>query len=185
MAPARFPDGLERRAAVELRADTAGRKLIGYAALFGSPTSIGSFSESIRQGAFTESLAGGADILALVDHDPTRLLARRSSGTLRLTEDALGLHFEIDAPDTQLGRDMVALAERRDLGGASFGFRVKDDHWPRDNVRELRKVELIEISLVQAFPAYAQTSVQARSRYIGPAARMRKRYMETLPCHPY
>jgi HK97 family phage prohead protease len=181
MSAARTMHGLERRAAVELRADTAGRKLTGYAALFGAPTSIGTFSESIRQGAFTATLASGADILALVDHDPSRLLARRASGTLRLTEDALGLHFEIDAPDTQLGRDMVALAERRDLGGASFGFRVKEDHWPRANVRELRAVELVEISLVQSFPAYSQTSVQARSRYIGPAARMRQRYLETLP----
>ena len=180
MVAARIHDGLERRAATELRADTSSRKLVGYAALFGSPTSIGSFSESIRQGAFAGSLEAGRDILALVDHDPSRLLARRSSGTLRLSEDALGLAFEIDVPDTQLGRDMLALAERRDLGGMSFGFRVKKDNWPRPNVRELVAVELVEVSVVQAFPAYSETSVTARARYCGPEARMRQRWLETL-----
>lgn len=180
MTAARIHDGLERRAATELRADTSSRKLVGYAALFGLPTSIGSFSESIRQGAFTDSLGAGRDILALVDHDPSRLLARRSSGTLRLSEDAIGLAFEIDVPETQLGRDMLALAERRDLGGMSFGFRVKKDNWPRPNVRELVAVDLVEVSVVQAFPAYSQTSVTARARYCGPEARMRQRWMATI-----
>ena len=161
----RFPNGLECRAAVELRA--SGRKLEGMAANYGIPAKIGGFTETIRAGAFRASLAAGADILALVDHDPGRLLARTSSGTLRLSEDSRGLAFSLDVPDTQLGRDVLTMAERGDLGGMSFGFRVKDEAWPARDTRELRAVELIEISIVHAHPAYSQTSISARARTMG------------------
>ena len=122
---ARFPDGTERRGGVEVRA--VGRRLEGHAAVFGVPARIGAFTETIRPGAFRAALAGGTDVLALIDHDPSRLLGRTSSGSLRLSEDTRGLAFVIDVPDTQLGRDILALAERRDLGGMSFGFRVTDE----------------------------------------------------------
>jgi HK97 family phage prohead protease len=173
---------VERRAlAGQLRADTAGRKLTGYAAVFSQDTRIGSFTERIAAGAFRASLSAGSDVLALADHDPARLLARTRSGTLRLAEDARGLAFDLDVPDTQLGHDILALAQRGDLGGASIGFRVVDDHWSAADRRELRAVELVEVSIVQAFPAYPQTSVVARSwatRTMTPAAR--RRLIDTL-----
>ena len=179
MGPARFPDGLERRAAVEVRA-VAGRRLEGYAATFGTPAPIGRFVEVVRAGAFRASLTTpGRDVLALVDHDPGRLLARTSSGTLRLHEDARGLAFALDVPDTTLGRDVLALAERRDLGGMSFGFRVVEEAWPAADRRELRAVELVEVSVVHAFPAYAATTVQARA--LAPdshAAAVRRRILD-------
>lgn len=157
---------VERRAAVELRAGS-GRRLEGYAATFGARATIGTFSETIRAGAFRASLASGRDVLALVDHDPTALLARTSSGTLRLREDARGLAFEIDLPETTLGRDILAMAERRDLGGMSFGFKATDEAWPANDVRELRAVDLVEVSVVRAFPAYPDTAIAARSRPAG------------------
>jgi HK97 family phage prohead protease len=173
---ARYPNGLEVRAAVEVR--TAGRRLEGMAAVFNTPATLpGGVVESIRPGAFRASLAAGADILALVDHDPARLLARTRSGTLRLREDALGLAFELDLPETSLGRDVLALAERRDLGGMSFGFRVRDEAWPARDKRELRVVELVEVSVVQAHPAYPSTVIHARSAaaMLGGAALRRRR----------
>lgn len=157
------PD-IERRAAiVEVRA--AGRKIEGYAAVFGEPTIIADFSETVAAGAFTETLRSGGDVLALVDHDPGRLIGRTKNGTLRLAEDQRGLSFSIDVPDTQLGRDVLAMAERGDLGGASFGFRVLrgGDAWEGRN-RTLLRVELIDVGPVIAFPAYPQTSVSARSK---------------------
>ena len=173
---ARFPDGMERRAATELRA--AGRRLEGYAAVFDAPARIGGFSEIIKPGAFRATLEARGDVLALVDHDPSRLLARTASGTLRLAEDSRGLHFEIDVPDTQLGRDVLALAERRDLGGMSFSFHPKSQAWPTADRRELHAVDLVEVSIVQAFPAYAATSVSARSAAHGAA--WRRRLVEAL-----
>lgn len=154
---------IETRAAIEARAE--GKKLVGYAAVFDQETRISDFSEVIRKGAFSASLADGGDKLALVDHDSGKVLARTKSGTLRLSEDERGLKYEIDMPETTLGRDLLAMAFRGDLGGASFAFSVPDggEGWTGDK-RELRSVRLHEVSVVQSFPAYSGTSVSARSR---------------------
>lgn len=156
----------ERRSAlIEVRA--AGRKLEGYAAIFGAEARIGSFVETIAPGAFAASLADGGDKLALVDHDPARLLARTRSGTLRLAEDSRGLAFDLDVPDTQAGRDVLALAQRGDVGGMSFGFVVRKggEAWSGER-RSLLAVDLREISVVQAWPAYPDTTIATRSRPI-------------------
>lgn len=151
---------LERRAA-ELEVRAKGRKLEGYAAIFETRTRIADFDELIARGAFADTLKSG-DKLAMLDHDAGKVLARTRSGTLRLAEDTRGLHFEIDVPDTTLGRDLITMAERGDLGGASFGFNVKRDAWA-GSLRTLHAVDLREISVVSAWPAYPQTSVSARS----------------------
>lgn len=173
---------LEKRGlALEIRAK--GRRLEGYAATFGTPASIGGrFTETIAQGAFKGSLRSNPDILALVDHDPGRVLARTRSGSLRLSEDTRGLSFDLDVPDTAAGRDVLALAERGDLGGMSFGFTALDEK--RDGERrELRAVELHEISVVLAWPAYAGTTVDARSLASNGAAvrvALANRFLETV-----
>jgi HK97 family phage prohead protease len=172
---------IERRAlAAEMRAK--GRRLEGYAATFGTEARILDFVETIAPGAFATSLAERADILALVDHDAGRVLARTRSGSLRLAEDSRGLHFDLDVPATSAGQDVLALAERGDIGGASFAFTVRKDgeRWNGDK-RELRAVTLHEISVVQAWPAYDGTIVQARKRaVIFPRAAVARRFLETL-----
>ncbi len=163
----------------ELRAK--GRRLEGYAAIFNSPATIGgAFVETIAPGAFAASLRSGADVLGLMDHDPAKVLARTRSGTLRLSEDAHGLAFDLDLPDTQAGRDALALAERGDLGGMSFGFRPIDQLREGDR-RELRQVELIEISVVSAWPAYDGTVVNARAKGCAfPRRAALARYLELM-----
>lgn len=171
---------MEKRHAAEVRV-AQGRKLQGYAARFNTEARVGHFVEVIRPGAFAASLRG-RDILALVDHDPTRLLARTRTGTLELREDAEGLAFTIELPDTQAGRDVLTLAERGDLGGMSFGFTVAKDGERWDgNKRELRAVTLHEISVVSAWPAYDGTSVAARSvPHVGQRLSLARLYLETL-----
>lgn len=151
----------ERRAA-DLEVRARGRRLEGYAAVFNARTPIaGSFDEQIAPGAFADSLASGSDILALTDHDPARVLGRTRNGSLRLSEDTRGLHFEIELPRTTLANDVLALAEAGSLGGASFGFLVKRDAWA-GKLRTLHAVDLREISIISSWPAYPQTSVSAR-----------------------
>lgn len=173
----------ERRSApIELRAK--GRRLEGYAALFGVRARIADqFDEEIRQGAFTGSLTSGRDILALVDHDPARLLARTRSRSLRLSQDTTGLAFDLDLPDTGEGRDILALAERGDLGGMSFGFTVSPGGETREGgVRMLEALTLHEISVVQSFPAYDGTIITPRTRQAIQALRLTqmRRYLEAI-----
>lgn len=156
--------GVERRAA-PMDVGASGRRLTGYAALFGDTAALpGGVRERIAAGAFTSSLSAGADILALVDHDPAKVLARTRSGSLRLREDARGLAFEIDLPETTAANDILALAQRGDLGGMSFGFSVPagGDQW-RGQERTLLNVALREISVVSAWPAYPGTEVNLRA----------------------
>jgi uncharacterized protein len=141
----------------------AGRKISGYAATFDHTADLGRFKERIKPGAFTRAL--NKDILCLMDHDPGRVLGRTKSGTLRLSEDDVGLKYELDLPDTTTGRDLVEMATRNDLGGMSFGFTVPKNgqEWVSDT-RILTAVDLVEISVVSAHPAYEGTSVALRSK---------------------
>lgn len=165
---------LERRAAeIELRAK--GRKLEGYAAVFDTRVRISDFDEQIAKGAFADSLRSGHDTLGLVDHDAAKVLGRTRNGSLKLAEDTRGLQFEIDLPRTTLADDVLALAEAGSLGGASFGFNVKRDAWT-GTLRTLQSIDLREISIVSAWPAYPQTSVSARSA----AAHNRSTYARRL-----
>jgi HK97 family phage prohead protease len=168
---------IERRSCLELRA--VGRRLEGVAAPYGVTAHVAGFDERVLAGAFTKTLADGHDILALVDHDQGKLLGRTRNGSLRLQERAQGLLFELDVPETTLGRDVLTLAQRGDLGGMSFAFRVKPagERWIK-NTRELRQVDLVEISAIHAWPVYDGTSVAARSRR--PRLNLAERYLETV-----
>lgn len=155
---------------IEIRAaEKGGRIISGYAARFDTKSGViaGSFREIIRAGAFRDTLGGGVDAILSVNHDPSRLLARTASGTLRLREDAQGLAFEADLPDTTLGNDVAKMVERGDYGGMSFAFTKKRDSWSEDTdgipLRELLAVDLRDVT-VATFPAYPTgTSVSVRS----------------------
>ena len=158
-------DRLEIRTAASFGSLSSG-KLRGYAAVFDAPADLGEFIEVVKPGAFTKTLQD-ADVRALYDHARGDILGRTRSGTLRLQQDSRGLAFELDLPDTTLGRDLAVLVERRDVGGCSFGFRCASggDRWEvrAGKVhRELVDVELHEITLT-AWPAYRETEVVKRS----------------------
>lgn len=152
---------IERRAA-ELEIRAKGRRLEGYAAIFGERAKIADFQEEFRSGAFADSLKGN-DVLALIDHDVSRFLARTRNQSLKLAEDSRGLHFEIALPRTALANDILALAEDGSLGGASVGFVAKRDEW-RGSLRTIHAADLREVSIVQSFAAYDGTFVNVRSR---------------------
>src|SRR5688572_16918348 len=67
---------------------------------------------------------GTHDARALFNHDPNMLLGRAGAGTLRLSTDARGLRYEIDIPDTTVGRDVATSIARGDLAGSSFAFSI-------------------------------------------------------------
>lgn len=142
--------------------------LTGYAAVFNSASEdLGGFREVIQPGAFADALAS-QDIRALRNHDPAQLMGRTSSGTLRLSQDAGGLAFDLDVPDTSYARDMMTLVKRGDVKGMSFGFNVAKggDSWSKRDGMSLRTIYKVktlgEISVVDS-PAYRATSLQIRS----------------------
>jgi HK97 family phage prohead protease len=153
---------IEFRQCSELR--VAGRTLHGMAVPFGRAADLGAFSEQFLPGSLTASVARD-DVRAYVDHQPDRLLGRTKSGTLRLRETAAGLEFEVDAPATSHGNDLVELARRNDLSGVSVGFVSDRETWPAPNRRNIHQATLREISILTgADPAYPNTSVAVRSR---------------------
>ena len=155
-----------------------GRKVTGYAAVFNSAADLGEFREVIHPGAFARSLSSGVNVRALYDHQSGAILGTTQARTLQLIEDSHGLRFELDLPDTSVGRDVAELVKRGDVAGCSFGFRVSPDgeSWERDgqlNVRTLSDVQLAEITLTSN-PAYQDTSVQLRDLRSAYAASCRR-----------
>ena len=171
---------MERRVSTGLKPN--GKKLTGYAALFDVETDLGEFVEVIRRGAFTRTLAAPSsiNIRAIYEHDGKALLGRLGAATLRLEEDTHGLKFEIDLPNTNLGRDLAELVTRGDVAGCSFGFLPVTDTWadgPKP-VRELLDVDLFEITIT-ASPQYDETTVQVRGSQ-ALSVRLARRYLEAI-----
>jgi HK97 family phage prohead protease len=171
----------ERRIVVcDVRACSTGNapmRVSGMAARYNRPAKItakvGRFVERIMPGAFRTAVTGKQDVALLINHDPNRLMARVSSGTLRLYDVDAGLAFDADLPDTEDARSAYAAIKRGDMHQCSFGFGACDDDWdvdvdPEDrNVRMARRTirnikQLTDVSAV-TFPAYTDTSIVARS----------------------
>lgn len=130
--------------------------------------------ETIAPGAF----AGYADrdIRALIDHNTRLVLGRTAAGTLILDDDERGLHgiIKLNRNDTD-AMNLYSRVQRGDVDQCSFGFDIDDieyKHQPDGTVLSVIKhVILYEVSIV-TFPAYTETSAQARS-YRDPARRNR------------
>jgi uncharacterized protein len=142
--------------------------LEGYFALYENETELfdGIF-EIITKGAFDNTL--GNDIRALWNHNTQYVLGRNKSGTLELKTDDKGLFGVVKLPKTQYAQDLYTLVQRGDVDQASFGFNIlaEDLEELADGGYRwrLNEVDLHEISVV-TFPAYENTSVQARARQV-------------------
>ncbi len=149
-------------------AETDNKKYIeGYFAVFGDTYELWpGATESIDPHAFDDALSD--DIRALINHDTTLVLGRNKAGTLELKVDSRGLwgRIEINEKD-QDAMNLYARVERGDVNQCSFGFDILEEdtaynddglvHWT------IKRVKLYEVSVV-TFPAYEDTSVQARKK---------------------
>ena len=115
-------------------AQTSPKKLSGYAIVWNTPSKdLGGFKEVVSPNALK-----GVDlsnVLMLNDHDYTKVLASVKAGTLKLTPDDKGLHFEATLPDTTTANDVFANVQAGNLDSCSFSFDVDDgaDKWDRDD----------------------------------------------------
>jgi HK97 family phage prohead protease len=140
----------------------------GYFALYENETELfEGVYEIITKGAFDNTLNN--DIRALWNHNTQYVLGRNKSGSLELKTDDKGLFGIIRLPNTQYARDLHELVQRGDVDQCSFGFNILDEELEElasGGYRwRLKEVDLHEISVV-TFPAYENTSVQARAKQI-------------------
>jgi len=146
---------------LEVRAAGDGMSFSGYAAVFNSDSEPLPFIEQIAPGAFKRSLSSGREIRMFNNHNTDQVLATTRNGSLVLTEDQRGLRVDAKLPDTTLGRDLSTLIADGTVHSMSFGFSVPQggDSWSADgSSRVLREVVLHEVSVVQGFPAYPETT---------------------------
>ena len=147
------------------REDGEELRIEGYFAVFNSNYQIwDDMSESVAPGAFSDTL--GDDVRALIDHETMYVLGRNQAGTLELREDSHGLWGSILLnPNDQDAMNLYARVKRGDVNQCSFGFDILEEeteYLPDGSVHwTIKKVKLYEVS-VCTFPAYAETSVQAR-----------------------
>ena len=155
------------KAEIRTAEDGAAPKIAGYAAVYDAYSEdMGGWYERIAPGAFSDVLAG-ADIRALINHDPNMVLGRSKSGTLTCREDNTGLNIEITPPDVGYANDLLTSMQRGDIDQMSFAFIVSDANW--DETRDglpVRTItgfqELFDVSVV-TYPAYPTTSASVRS----------------------
>lgn len=146
----------------------------GHAAVFNQRTWIGDPSkrwgwwEEVAPGAFARAAAED-DVVFLYNHNEDTVMARTTSGTLKLSEDKTGLRVraELDPADTDVAR-LLPKMERGDITKMSFAFSVaKESYEALDDGTELRIVEdvnpLWDVSAV-TFPAYSGTDAALRAR---------------------
>lgn len=158
---------LAREERFTTRAEDGNFYLEGYFAVFGSRYELweGAY-ETIEPGAFDGETGG--DVRALINHDSTLVLGRTLSGSLRLRVDERGLWGSITI--NQADQDAMNLYERvkrGDVSQCSFGFDILEQEMEYEDgeptVWRIQRVRLYEVSVV-TFPAYEDTSIQARKK---------------------
>lgn len=167
----------ELRSASLIDADTKGRTVRGYAAVYDSPWNDAlieemGYVETIARGAFRKALGRSGNVPLLVDHEARTSidkLATTRNQSLRLKDDAKGLYFEADLPNTSLGNDVLELVKRGDIWGMSYGMATthEDSDYRRDTTppaRIIRNIQkLLDVTLT-GDPAYEAASVELRSK---------------------
>ena len=157
----------------EVRAEDTerGKTITGRPIVFGQKTDLGWYDEIIERGALDTT--DMKDVRLLVNHNVDMIPLARSrnnteNSTMQLTADDNGLliRADLDTENNSDSKSLYSAVGRGDVDGMSFMFTVDEDSWddpesehPTRHIRSIRRV--FEVSAV-TFPAYSQTSIQAR-----------------------
>lgn len=141
----------------------------GYPIVFEQPTVLFKdggieYREVIDRHALDET--DMEDVIFNYDHGG-KIMARTRNNTLWLTVDEKGLFARMRLDGTQAGREMYEEIKKGYVDKMSFQFSVDpayDDYDPEAHLWTIRKIKrLYDVSAV-SFPAYEQTSLDARKR---------------------
>lgn len=118
------------------------------------------FVEKISAGAFGRAISRAREVRLMFNHK--RDIGGTSDGTLKLSEDNIGLKAEATVTDP----DVVTAAKQGELRGWSFGFTSAKDRWEDVSEglqrRTIDDLNLQEVSILSVTPAYVGTSVELR-----------------------
>lgn len=159
--------------------ETHGYVLEGLPIVIGQKTDLGWWDEIIDAGALDQTDL--KDVRFLVNHDTNSIPLARSrnnnaNSTMQLIvmDDGLHIRADLDVDNNPRAKELYSAVNRGDVSGMSFMFTVNKDAWegldtehPTRHITEIGRV--FEVSAV-TFPAYEQTSINARSMDIGKAS---------------
>ena len=123
---------------LELRTDGENNEIVyGKAVVYNSlsntlRTKTGiQFIEIIEPGFFDSVL--DSDVIATIEHNPEKIVGRRSAGTLKITDTPEALLTENHIPPTTAGNDLKINIARGEIRAMSFAFNVKKggDMWSK------------------------------------------------------
>lgn len=153
---------------IEIRADDK-VQITGYVNVTGKKsrpviTKHGRCIEVIEERTFEDAIERAGNVTVTVDHDSTHIYASTESNTLKLREDAIGLHADVLIDD----KNIIELARKGKIKGWSFGmYNVVDKLEQRADelpIRHVSKLDLDHITLVvNKRPVYSATSVELRA----------------------
>lgn len=148
-----------------------GKYIEGRAIVYNQKANLGWYDEIIAQDALKDTDL--RDVRLLVNHNTDMIPLARSrnnnvNSTMQLTvdENGLGIRANLDVENNADARALYSAIERSDISNMSFMFVVDKDRWddmdtdhPTRTITGIKRV--LEVSAV-IFPAYTQTSLQAR-----------------------
>lgn len=150
----------------------------------------GEYIERIDPHALDE--ADLKDVRLFINHNTDMITLARTKngkGTMSFNIDDQGMHIKanLDVENNQEARNLYSAIKRGDMDGMSFMFRIESQEWSHLDtdlpVRTIKKISIVhEVSVVN-FPAYPQTSINARSKEeteTSPLAEARKAYAEEI-----
>ena len=145
---------------------------------------LGGFTEVIEPSAL-DGVVAKSDVLCLLNHNEDKgVLARCNMGTgsLTLEVDDIGLRYSFEAPNTNLGDELLEGLKRGDISASSFAFKVGEDKWTKRNDGSyLRTISVIE-RMFDVSPvyraAYDATTVSVDTRGLDEAKARDKKEME-------
>lgn len=148
------------------------RNITGYAVVYESVSEDLGFRERIMKGAITDDTIKKSDVFCLLNHDPSKVLARSKNGegSLKLEIDEQGLKYSFAAPQTDLGNEILEHLQRGEIDSSSFAFTVSTDEGSERwytvegvQYRDIYRIdELFDVSPVYQ-PAYQETTVSKRA----------------------
>lgn len=148
-----------------------GKYIEGRAIVYNQRANLGWYDEIIASDALKDTDL--RDVRLLVNHNTDMIPLARSrnnnaNSTMQLTvdENGMGIRANLDVENNADAKALYSAIDRGDISQMSFMFVVDKDSWddidsdhPTRTITGIKRV--LEVSAV-IFPAYSQTSLQAR-----------------------